>query len=62
MKRKDFALRMKEIKQHVRLIDASFVSGYNYPEDSLMISLVNELESLAVELRVDLTHIGLDND
>ena len=28
MKRKDFVQRMKDIKEHVRLIDASFVSGY----------------------------------
>lgn len=59
MKRKDFVLRMKDIKQHVRLIDASFVSGYNYPDDCRMICLVNELECLAAELRVDLTCIGL---
>ena len=55
MLRKDFVQRMKEIKKHVRLIDASFVSGCNYPDDCGMIALVNELECLAAELRVDLT-------
>lgn len=55
MLRKDFILRMKDIKKHVRLIDASFVSHYNYSEDSRMIDLVNELECLAAELREDLT-------
>lgn len=59
MLRKDFVLRMKDIKEHVRLIDASFVSGYSYPDDSRMIDLVNELECLAAELRDDLTSIDL---
>lgn len=59
MLRKDFALRMNDIKEHVRLIDASFVPSYNYPEDSRMIDLVNELECLTVNLRDDLTILGL---
>ena len=59
MKRKDFVQRMKDIKKHVRLIDASFVSGYNYPDESRMIDLVNELECLAADLRDDLTSLGL---
>ena len=50
---------MKDIKMHVRLIDASFVSGYNYPDESRMIDLVNELECLAADLRDDLTSLGL---
>lgn len=60
MKRKDFAQRMKDIKEHVRLIDASFVSGYDYPDDSRMIDLVDELDSLVVDLRDDLTLLVCD--
>lgn len=58
MKRKDFVLRMKDIKKHVRLIDASFVSNFIYGEDSRMVDLVNELECLAAELRNDLTNLN----
>lgn len=55
MKRKDFVKRINDIKEHVRLIDFSFVSGYDYPDDSRMIDLVDELDSLVVDLRDDLT-------
>ena len=59
MLRKDFVLRMKDIKEHVRLIDRSFVPCTNYEDNSSMIDLVNELEYLAAELRDDLTSLGL---
>lgn len=59
MLRKDFVLRMKDIKEHVRLIDRSFVPRTNYAVNSHMIDLVNELECLAAELRDDLTNLGL---
>lgn len=59
MLRKDFVLRMKDIKEHVRLIDRSFVPRTNYVDNSHMIDLVNELECLAAELRDDLTNLGL---
>lgn len=59
MLRKDFVLRMKDIKEHVRLIDRSFVPRTGYADNSHMIDLVNELvnelECLAAELRGDLT-------
>lgn len=54
MLRKDFVLRMKDIKKHVRLIDSSFAPRINYADSSYMIDLVNELECLAAELRNDL--------
>lgn len=57
MLRKDFVLRMKDIKKHVRLIDSSFASGTNYADTSYMIDLVNELECLVAELRDDLTNL-----
>lgn len=59
MLRKDFVLRMKDIKEHVRLIDRSFVPRTNYDDNSHMIDLVNELECLAAELRDDLISLGL---
>lgn len=59
MLRKDFVLRMKDIKEHVRLIDRSFVPRTNYADNSYMIDLVNELECLAAELRDDLVSLGL---
>lgn len=59
MLRKDFVLRMNEIKEHVRLIDRSFVPLTNYADNSHMIDLVNELECLASELRDALTNLGL---
>lgn len=54
MKRKDFAQRMKDIKEHVRLIDDSFVPDWIYPDYSRIIDLVDELDSLVVDLRDDL--------
>lgn len=51
---KDFVLRMKDIKEHVRLIDRSFVPRFEFGEGSRFVDLVNELECLAAELRVDL--------
>ena len=57
MLRKDFVLRMKDIKKHVRLIDSSFAPRIGYADNSYMIDLVNELECLAAELREDLTSI-----
>lgn len=55
MLRKDFVLRMKDIKEHVRLIDRSFIPRTGYADNSHMIDLVNELECLVAELREDLT-------
>lgn len=55
MLRKDFVLRMKDIKEHVRLIDRSFDPRFEYGERSHIVDLVNELECLAAELREDLT-------
>lgn len=57
MLRKDFVLRMKDIKKHVRFIDSSFAPRKNYDDNSYMISLVYELECLAAELRENLTSI-----
>lgn len=54
MLRKDFVLRMKDIKKYVRLIDSSFAPRINYADGSYMIDLFNELECLAAELRNDL--------
>lgn len=59
MLRKDFVLRMKDIKEHVSLIDMSFVPRTNYADNSHIIDLVNELECLAAELRDDLVSLGL---
>lgn len=56
MLRKDFVLRMKDIKEHVRLIDRSFVPLFEFGEGSRIVDLVNELECLAAELREDLTN------
>lgn len=52
---KDFVLRMNDIKEHVRLIDCSFVPRFEYVYGSRIVDLVNELECLAAELREDLT-------
>lgn len=57
MLRKDFVLRMKDIKKHVRLIDSSFAPRIVYVDSSYMIYLVNELECLAAELRGNLTSL-----
>lgn len=54
MLRKDFVARMKDIKEHVRLVDRSFVPRTGYADNSHLIDLVNELECLAAELREDL--------
>lgn len=59
MLRKDFVLRMKDIKEHVRLVDRSFVPRTNYADNSHMIDFVIELECLAAGLRDDLTNLGL---
>lgn len=50
MLRKDFVLRMKDIKEHVRLIDRSFVPRTNYADNSHMIDLVNERGQLISHL------------
>lgn len=55
MLRKDFVLRMKDIKEHVRLIDRFFVPRFVYGEGHVL-DLVNELECLAAQLREDLTN------
>lgn len=57
MLRKDFVLRMKDIKEHVRLIDRSFVPRFEFGEGSYIVDLVNELECLAAQLREDLTKL-----
>ena len=57
MLRKDFVARMKDIKEHVRLVDRSFVPRIGYADNSHLIDLVNELECLAAELREDLTSL-----
>lgn len=55
MLRKDFNLRIKDIKEHVRQIDNSFVPRFEFDYGSHIVDLVSELECLVAELLNDLT-------
>lgn len=55
MLKKDFKLRLQDIKEHVRAIDNSFAPGISYEVDSHLVALVQELACLAETLTCELS-------